>query len=72
MSNALELFFAVVRVLAPRELHLEWEAPTYGDAKGPGGQGRGNSGVFFFGRYENRALKVDQLEKFHALAKTLG
>ncbi len=38
------------------QLHLEWKAPTYGDAKGPGGQGRGNSGVFFFGRYEIQVL----------------
>lgn len=38
------------------QLHLEWKAPTYGDADGPKGQGRGNSGVFFFGRYEVQIL----------------
>lgn len=38
------------------QLHLEWRAPTYGDEQGPKGQGRGNSGVFFFGRYEVQIL----------------
>jgi hypothetical protein len=35
------------------QLHLEWAEPT--PAKG-NGQGRGNSGVFFFGRYELQVL----------------
>ncbi|MEN1680362.1 MAG: DUF1080 domain-containing protein [Planctomycetota bacterium] len=35
------------------QLHLEWSAPT--PAKGTG-QGRGNSGVFFLGRYEIQVL----------------
>ena len=34
------------------QLHLEWRAP---EPKG-NGQGRGNSGVFFFGRYEVQIL----------------
>ncbi|MEL6713522.1 MAG: DUF1080 domain-containing protein [Planctomycetota bacterium] len=37
------------------QLHLEWRAPIY-DGAGPTGQGRGNSGVFFFGRYEVQIL----------------
>lgn len=37
------------------QLHLEWRAPAYED-EGPTGQGRGNSGVFFFGRYEVQIL----------------
>lgn len=38
------------------QLHLEWKAPTYEDGKGPSGQGRGNSGVFFFEQYEVQIL----------------
>lgn len=38
------------------QLHLEWRAPEYGDEPGPRGQGRGNSGVFFFGKYEVQIL----------------
>ena len=38
------------------QLHLEWRAPGYGDKAGPKGQGRGNSGVFFFGKYEIQIL----------------
>lgn len=37
------------------QLHLEWRAPQY-DGEGPHGQHRGNSGVFFFGRYEVQIL----------------
>lgn len=35
------------------QLHIEWRAP---DEKGRQGQGLGNSGVFFFGRYEVQVL----------------
>ena len=35
------------------QLHIEWRAPA--DVKGDG-QGRGNSGVFFMGRYELQVL----------------
>ncbi|MES2572799.1 MAG: DUF1080 domain-containing protein [Verrucomicrobiota bacterium] len=35
------------------QLHVEWSAPT--PAKGSG-QGRGNSGIFFYGRYEIQVL----------------
>jgi hypothetical protein len=35
------------------QLHVEWTAPN--PAKGEG-QGRGNSGIFFFGRYEIQVL----------------
>jgi hypothetical protein len=35
------------------QLHVEWAAPTPGQGTG---QGRGNSGVFLFGRYEIQVL----------------
>ena len=35
------------------QLHLEWRAPSPAEGRG---QGRGNSGVFFFGRYEVQIL----------------
>jgi hypothetical protein len=35
------------------QLHIEWSAPTLGMGSG---QGRGNSGVFLFGRYEIQVL----------------
>lgn len=38
------------------QLHLEWKAPTYGEGEDPHGQHRGNSGVFFFERYEIQIL----------------
>lgn len=38
------------------QLHLEWRAPAYDGKPGPKGQGRGNSGVFFFGKYEVQIL----------------
>lgn len=38
------------------QLHLEWKAPTYADGKNPKSQGRGNSGVFFMGKYEIQVL----------------
>lgn len=41
------------RAFADCQLHLEWKAPT--PARGLG-QGRGNSGVFLFGRYEVQVL----------------
>lgn len=40
------------------QLHIEWAAPT--PPKGDG-QGRGNSGVIFFGRYE-----IQVLDSYHA------
>lgn len=37
------------------QLHLEWRAPSY-EETGPKTQARGNSGVFFFDRYEIQIL----------------
>lgn len=38
------------------QLHLEWRAPLLGAGDPPKGQGRGNSGVFFFEKYEIQVL----------------
>ena len=43
------------------QLHIEWSAPT--PAKGSG-QGRGNSGVLFFGRYEIQVLDSYQAKTY--------
>ena len=43
------------------QLHVEWSAPT--PPKGDG-QGRGNSGVFFFGRYELQVLDCYQNQTY--------
>lgn len=38
------------------QLHLEWRAPAQKEGQDLRGQGRHNSGVFFFGRYEVQIL----------------
>jgi hypothetical protein len=38
------------------QLHLEFRTPSKEDSEGPTGQGRGNSGIFFMGRYELQIL----------------
>ncbi|MEM8714026.1 MAG: DUF1080 domain-containing protein, partial [Planctomycetota bacterium] len=38
------------------QLHLEWRAPVQKEGQNLRGQGRHNSGVFFFGRYEVQVL----------------
>lgn len=40
----------------PVQLHLEWRSPEVPADGAPTGQGRGNSGVFFFGMYEVQIL----------------
>ena len=45
------------------QLHLEWKAPTY-EGDGPKGQGRGNSGVFFFGKYEIQILDCHENQTY--------
>ncbi|MEM9799429.1 MAG: DUF1080 domain-containing protein [Planctomycetota bacterium] len=46
------------------QLHLEWRAPTYEGDEDPRSQGRGNSGVFFFGRYEVQILDCFENETY--------
>ncbi len=46
------------------QLHLEWRAPVPPEGKNPSGQGRGNSGVFFFGRYEVQVLDCFQNQTY--------
>lgn len=38
------------------QLHLEFCTPSKENSEGPSGQGRGNSGVFFMGKYELQIL----------------
>ncbi|MFT5732292.1 MAG: hypothetical protein ACJA2W_001016 [Planctomycetota bacterium] len=38
------------------QLHVEWRSPVQKEGQNQRGQGRNNSGVFFFGRYEVQVL----------------